>query len=346
MPIPIPALLGPWLVGFLVGSMLTGIDICVLFSYYKNYPKDIWFNKIIVLLSFLLAFGEHITAYISGWYFFITARSSDALLNKVPKESLYVLAAPVFAAMVAHVFFINRAFRLARKNFFILVGLGICACASLASGIAMLVTIIRLIDDGKASLVKIDRVNSDLSKQRLTLSMFNWIAASTDLVISLVIAYFLLAERKGFSMQTDTLLVRIVKLAFTTAGITALFAMGEAICVTTQSGKNNSNVAVNQPITHMYFLSIASTLLLRERLKENLPANRATEKISGSGSGGGFFSSFKPQSKWNANDSYAVTTGVRVDINVATQDEKGRFDDGIDLKTFDAEKQQTYHDRQ
>jgi hypothetical protein len=84
---------------------------------------------------------------------------------------------------------------------------------------------------------------------------------------------------------------------------------------------------VNQPVTHVYFQSIAWTLLLREKLKENLPIsshvtpayNLSKMKISKNS-----HSASKDETSMIGvgYGRSGIISGVQVDINVATEEEK------------------------
>lgn len=299
-----------------------GLLTAIYIQYLLKYPNDTWFHKILATLSFFFALAIHIDQYFIGWYYLIESRTDLSLLSKTPKFQFVGFCGPIFMAAMAHIFFARRAFMLANNNKLVLVLLGIPILFTFSEGLVLVIHAAL----GNRAVTQANKSLATIHKTQLLLSMWSWSSAATDIVIASTLSYLLMSTREGFSKGTDNLLVRLATLAVSTASVTAVFGMLEAILLSTTIGKNNSNLAAHIILNFVYPISIIFTLNMRQGLQGNL----STTPGHSDNSNRGYMNSRKN------NNSNAVSQGITIDISTSTRVEGKEYG----MTTFDQEKQE------
>ncbi|KAH8923429.1 hypothetical protein BT69DRAFT_1333843 [Atractiella rhizophila] len=268
-PFDAAGVLGPWLVGALASSALGGLVMTQSFGYYIRYPKDRLVYKLLVLA---LSVGS-ITAWALNialvWFYCITTRNDNSLLAHPPSYQRPLTLFPVWCIFFSQCYFAHRCWLFLQRSILVGVVLAVLILASLATGLADFIIFQKLfIGIGQT-------LNAHIVDQvQVVLELNLWVVAASDLLISGILAYKLRASKGNFNNATDSLLLRLIQMAMTTAAFTALISISDAVVFAVTSLSSNAHLALYVLHPHTYALTTIFSLNTRKSLKEELDASR------------------------------------------------------------------------
>ncbi|KAH8927647.1 hypothetical protein BT69DRAFT_1330270 [Atractiella rhizophila] len=268
-PINAANLLGPWLIGGLLSAALVGIVILQGGAFYYHYPNERWILRLLVGGVLVLSISTAGVTFGLCWHYLINGRDNDAAVRKAPRIQPWVFLTPVFSALLAQTFFAYRCWGFLNKKRGIGLILLIFISFPFVSGVVNW-ALVQVLFKSLANPTK----TAELTKKiQVTLYLWVWSTAVTDLAISALLAWNVSKTRHGFNATTDNLLLKLIQLSLTTAALTSLMAILDAIFSAVFASKNNIFVIFLLQLTHTYALSVIFTLNIRSTWKRSLPSS-------------------------------------------------------------------------
>ncbi|KAJ7444802.1 hypothetical protein B0H11DRAFT_2341875 [Mycena galericulata] len=204
----IAELSGPIFVGYLLHWGLFGTLNIQLFLYYQAFPNDQLVNKCLVYSVYVLEFIQTMLVTYAAFETFGYRFGDLSALGDVRFEWFSV---PVMSGLVAFIgqsFYAYRLYLLSKSRYLPLFIVAIALMSSIGAFMA-----------GSFSF----KVGSDLpllhSKKNFGIGVWLGGAASTDIIITAAMSYYLWKSKTGFR-ETQALLVRLITLTIETGCVT------------------------------------------------------------------------------------------------------------------------------
>jgi hypothetical protein len=186
---------------------------------------------------------------------------------------------------IVQCFFAHRAWLIVNRSIVFAIAIAFLITATFAGAIAL----------GVVQLLNTSGTTS-FNLLLITIELWTWSAAATDLAISGVIIFGLLAKKTGFDTPSDGLLMRIVNAAMHSASMTTTLAITAAIIYAVQAYMAAAAVSLvfTDPLPAVYTYSLLwcldSTDQVRKEQRTRATGARSTatgESFTAIGSPGG-----------------------------------------------------------
>ncbi|KAH9928308.1 uncharacterized protein B0H18DRAFT_1000756 [Fomitopsis serialis] len=261
---------GPGLAGIFMNIMLYGVMISQSFFYFSTYKSDpIWLRGYVAAL--LLA--DTINSIFNMWWIYNVLINNFGDIAALENADWLFQSEEALAgiiAMMVQFFFAWRILRLTRNY----IVVAIIVVASLVGGLSGI---------GTGIAVSIHPAFSGF--QHLQVLVILWLvgAAACDILITLALSWHLAQQRTG-SLQTDTVISRIIQLTVSNGLVTAGFAVADIIAFL--STPRGIHLAFNYTLVKLYGNSMMASLNSRSLLAmsaKSYSAGRDISRISGTG---------------------------------------------------------------
>jgi len=244
--------LGPFIIAMILDTLLCGVLLMQCGAYTTLGKKDRLYLKVGV--AYVMLMNVAITVFTWAWIYdlFVYNFGSYGLFLSLRYIPQYYILDPM-TVIVVQAFFARRAWRLAKRNYFVLVILGTLILTAFAGGIAIKITC--------------NRLSSMLDGPDVQIPAYIWMftTVAADVMITGIIIVCLLRNKTG-SRETDALIGRLWRMTFESQLPPTLIAIGLAVSYSI----NNSSV-VSVPFicvqAKFYGISLLHTLNARETLK-------------------------------------------------------------------------------
>lgn len=306
--------LGPILLGTVLNVWLYGIMVTQTAMYYVTFKRDHKWIKMLVAWLFLIDTLN--TAFDIGlvWRYTITLFGD---MGEITHSHWLFNVEPVMTTMISSTTQSFFAWRIARLTGHPWMGwaIGCSAFIQLAAGLGSTI--------GASIVVDFDRF------QELKAAVITWLGLSalTDVVITIILSWYLHTHRTGFS-QTDDIITRLVRLTVQTGLITTVWATVDLIFYLALA--NNLHLLFQLPLCKLYTNSLMSTLNSRGGWGGSF-ASGTDEPMSRSGGATGQ-NKQTGASVWRPEQSNHGQTTVQI-VTTATV----HRDDGFELDEYSAD---------
>jgi hypothetical protein len=249
--------LGSLFIGIIVSTMVFGILVSQVYTYYRVFPSDKVSYKMIVAVLLLLqvviqAFVSH--AY---YYFGITLYSNSIqfLLGTVPITLLIQTPLGALSGTIVKICFAVRVWRFSGRNWVITTIIIILALVQL--GFSILYTYNTFLTPHLYDL-------ADLKLQRLaTISLGT--GAFTDVLTAVTLCWCLQKYKTG-QRQSDSLVHSLSIYAVNTGVVTSAFSLA-TLLIYNRMPNNFIFLGVYFVLSHLYAISFVATLNSRRSVK-------------------------------------------------------------------------------
>ncbi|KAJ7059777.1 hypothetical protein C8F01DRAFT_1295877 [Mycena amicta] len=213
---PLDNTMGSMLLGVIVSAVLYGISLLQCLFYFTRYDRDPRYLKALVASTVLLdtvhlAFVVH-TVY---HYLIINYYQQDALQVMIWSVSLEAIPTGITAALVQS-FYAHRVWKMSHHNTFLTGLILVIVLATSACGTAWVVLALEA-----GTYQRLLRISP------LTISI-NALSTAADVIITATLCYMLYHTRPA-SLETETMVNRLILFTINTGGITSLCAVASLI---------------------------------------------------------------------------------------------------------------------
>ncbi|KAJ2913656.1 hypothetical protein MD484_g6756, partial [Candolleomyces efflorescens] len=256
---------GALMLGGIAAILFCGITQAQVFLYFKLYPRDRIFIKILVLFIWMLdtLHSAFITAAL--WDHLISHFGDSARIDHVPWSLALTIAITAVLTFSVHCFLIYRIHQLSGQKLYIAVPLGMMACARVS--FACLTT---------AKLVQLRSL--ELFVTQFTWSFTTGLTISTvlDIFITVLLCYLLRSRQKQYSSM-NRVLDALILYTFESGALTMAATL---VCLITwlTMPENLIFMGLHFVISKFYANSLLTTLNTRANLK---PGYRSQSSVSG-----------------------------------------------------------------
>jgi len=245
---------GAILLGTCFGCGLTGIVFVQCILYYKLYPGDFAWTKVLVFMVWAFDL-MHTTCIISAvWESVITNFDKPDNMDDIPSALGLSVAVTAVVTFMVHCFFANRI-RMLTKKWYIAAPLVFLAFLRLVAACVSTSEIIRL----KRYSLFIQPYPSWVFTLGVTLS------ASVEFIITTVMIIFLGSRKTGFA-NMNHIINSLILYTLETGGFTCLVTIASLICWLLMR-HNLIFLGMHFAIAKLYANSLLATLNTRKRLR-------------------------------------------------------------------------------
>ncbi|KAJ8080699.1 hypothetical protein PM082_017533 [Marasmius tenuissimus] len=252
---------GSAFIGLVVSAVLYGITILQTYLYYRNYPRDPRYLKILVLLVWLWD-TLHLALCTTAVYWYLISN-----FNNVPalKQLTWSMELQTdcngIVGLLVQCFFAKRVWSMS-QNIFLVSIIVFLATIHFALGIVFTVYSFRFSTvDGFAKLIWVTSAGIGS-------------AAAADVLIAASLCYYLSKSRTGFK-RTDSLIHTLIIYSLTTGLMTSLIDVVIIISFATMP-QNYVWLAFFWIVGRCYVNSFLAALNSRESLRERVAAREAS----------------------------------------------------------------------
>ncbi|KAG1763881.1 hypothetical protein CY34DRAFT_468273 [Suillus luteus UH-Slu-Lm8-n1] len=245
---------GAILLGTCIGCGLTGIVFVQTVLYFKFYPSDSVYNKVLVLVVWALDMMHTILIIISVWESVIVNFDKPELMDLIPKALGLSVAITAAVTFLVHCFFANRVRKLTKKWYFA-APLVFLAFLRLLSACVSTTEIMRL----RHYSLFIKPFPSWVFTLGVTLS------ASVEFIITTVMVIFLGRSRTGFATMNH-IINSLILYTLETGSFTCAVTIASLICWMVMR-HNLIFLGMHFAIAKLYANSLLATLNTRKRLR-------------------------------------------------------------------------------
>jgi len=228
------------------------------YVYYESFPNDSLKLKSLVALVWTLDLA-HLVLICNGMYTnLITNWGNDAaLVTTMEAFNIHILFIGA-AAILCQGFFIHRVYVFSKKNWLLAGLLALAVVVDFGLDIWLTVRITR-----DRSVAVYDAIGP------IVIPMLS-IGAGVDLIIAMLMVYYLHQGRTGFA-QTDFVVTKIIQYAVSTSLATSLLALG-SVTAYAINPNNFAYIAMPSSLGRMYTNALLVTLNSRRQLRSRLGA--------------------------------------------------------------------------
>ncbi|KAF8660987.1 hypothetical protein AX16_001509 [Volvariella volvacea WC 439] len=256
--IDIPKTFGALLIGGLVASGFTGVVTSQVYAYFKLFPDDRQFIKVLVFVVWILDCGHSVFVASSLWHHFITAFGDPLDIIHIhwslASEQMTVAFTATLTLLV-HSFFIHRIHKLSLNNWFISAPLGILAFLRLGFACRK-----------PTSLIKLQDLTVFVQKFRWSFTMGLLISSILDILLTGFLCWLLMRSQKETS-SLNHILDKLMLYAFENGSLTTAATVVSLLCWLIMP-TNLIFMGLHFVISKFYANSLLATLNRRKRLQE------------------------------------------------------------------------------
>ncbi|KAJ7216444.1 hypothetical protein GGX14DRAFT_604755 [Mycena pura] len=253
---------GSLLVGTFFAIFFQGILFVQAYVYYENFPNDSWYLKSLVAIVWSLDLADLVVICQSVYHYLVSNWGNPAALavSTEPFDLHLVLVGA--ATILCQGFFLHRVYILSRRNWFLTGILSLGCLGTMAFAIWITV---------QTSRNKNVSVFATLGNERM--AMFS-IGAGVDLIIAMLLVYYLSRERTTFE-STNLVLNKIIHYTVATGLATSLLAIA-AVAANVIKPKSFVYLAIHYSLGRMYTNALLATLNLRRNLRSTIKKSANT----------------------------------------------------------------------
>ncbi|KAH8918709.1 hypothetical protein BT69DRAFT_1322653 [Atractiella rhizophila] len=255
---------GPVLVGCMLGSFLAGTVLVQAATFFNRFPKERWLLTVLVACLSVLSLANWIADIPLLWHYTLDFRDphqSFGLLQP-PLQQRFQYISPTFAAFLSHVYFFDRCWRFLGRRIIPGIIMGVFCLLALAFGLASFATVGT--NNDLANQSKHDRELGTLLTQ-----LWLWFTASADLLIASILVWSLASQRTGVYEKTDRILVKVIRVVLTTSLFTTILTITDSILLVA-SDLFIYHISFFLLLPHAYAISVVYTLNARMKIKFEL----------------------------------------------------------------------------
>ncbi|KAF8300422.1 hypothetical protein DL93DRAFT_577170 [Clavulina sp. PMI_390] len=263
----------PYLAHFLLGTVLnsfwTGVVQVQTYLFFKNFPKDPHFTKILVATMWLLQIF-FLGATVDLVYIeLIRAPKDFILLSEIPWILPYLGTHKMLINTLTQIFFASRLWGYGREPL-IMVFLGILIAANIV------MAIVNTVESWRNTTGKVST---------WSVTPWNVLIVVTDIVISIYLSYLMRKRRSGFR-STDSMLTSLTLYGVANGAISSAIAL--LVFVGNQIGVVTININILLWSSPLLICVVLANLHLRNALRARLPVDESipTPSFSLKGLGG------------------------------------------------------------
>ncbi|KIJ52048.1 hypothetical protein M422DRAFT_776333 [Sphaerobolus stellatus SS14] len=321
--------LGPMLLGEILLSMLQGIMLLQYQNYWVHYAAEKIWTKWLVHLAFVLCGLKFAYTSFTTYDRFIS-HFGDWGYRRTNQYEIGTTLSTSLAAAPCQIIYIYRCWILSHNRFFL-----IPACIALLTSVAGScvgtwgsVEITENLIQGFYVVVPAANVN---------------LAAglACDLSITIFTCYYLLANKSGFSRQTDTLVFRLIRLSIETAMGPTIVALVNLI-LSNRDFNNQWYLLPNLNLAHVYGVSLLYTVNARRHVRDGISQMIPSGSIGQStdeANETNWMSLHRLPNPLTPGPDTLSSTPVRV-IDIQT---KSHHDDELNADSFEHDKVDEFH---
>ncbi|KAJ3747365.1 hypothetical protein DFH05DRAFT_802911 [Lentinula detonsa] len=214
---------GSAFVGLIVSATLYGATILQVYLYYRNYPKDARFLKVLVFTLCIFDTMQLVLCVTALYWYLITNYNNPSVLDQLTWSMELQTDCNGVIALLVECFFARRVW-LMSSNMYLVTIIVILAAIHFVLGIVFTVDSFRLV------------TNTEFGNLIWVTSAGIGSAAAADVIIAGALCFYLSKSRTGFK-KTDSLISTLIVYSLTTGLITSL--IGVVIVVTFATMPNN-----------------------------------------------------------------------------------------------------------
>ncbi|KAJ2930327.1 hypothetical protein H1R20_g6781, partial [Candolleomyces eurysporus] len=255
---------GALMLGGIAAILFCGITQAQVFLYFKLYPKDRVFIKLLVVFIWMLDTLHSAFITTALWDHLISNFGNAQRIDHVPWSLALTIAITAVLTFSVHCFLIYRIYQLSRRNIFIAVPLGMMACARVS--FACLTT---------AKLVQLRSLEVFVSQFTWSFTTGLTISTVLDIFITVLLCYLLRSRQKQYSSM-NRVLDALILYTFESGALTMAATL---VCLITwlTMPENLIFMGLHFVISKFYANSLLTTLNTRAKLK---PGYRSQSSVS------------------------------------------------------------------
>ncbi|KAH8825471.1 hypothetical protein DL96DRAFT_1608848 [Flagelloscypha sp. PMI_526] len=295
----IDSLVGCLMISSWINTALFGIQLTHGYKYYKYY-NDAMYMKIIVAIVFVVdtfsLCGQYVRIYRSAitHYGDQTYLKHEIIIGRVS----YLFGIQLVGAIV-QTFLISRIWRLSRNTW---ISLLLLAGVLLSYGGGFTVAMMNILFQTITVEVR--------ARQKLPTSIWLVTAAVDDVLIAVILVYYLWQAKKQTSFkQTQNILSRLIASSLETGSLTAVIAIIVEILFQKLTGTNLQAGAV-WLLGRAYSLTLTYNLLLRRDLRNKTTSHQTVPTLSSYATSNTMAFGRGPQTKVGTESSYPLEIQV------------------------------------
>lgn len=245
---------GPLLLGGLFASILTGITTIQTVIYYRLYPQDKKFLKGLVFTIWALDSIHTGFTWRGMWYYLIENFGDETKIKLIHMSIPATGLLTAIITIIVQCFYVDRIFRLSKRNYWITVPIFILSIARLVAAIAIVTEMF-------------------IVKTFPAFEKFNWLltfalslSSGVDILIT-VTMFYLLRESRTHALTLHNAIDQIVLCTLEVGTLTSLGAILAMICWTAIPNKLIFLGSL-YPVGKLYANSVLAIMNARYQLRQ------------------------------------------------------------------------------
>lgn len=250
---PLDPTYGAMLIGLLFATFFQGVLTVQAYIYYESFPNDSRRNKLLVAGVWLLDVLHLVLIADSAYHYLVTEWGNAPALQFSTQELDLHLVIVGLATIVCQCFFLQRIWVFSNKNI-VVTGFLLAGClTTLGLDVSMSIQI-----------SSVPLVSSFGNFTPEVIAVFS-IGAGVDLLMALILAYYLRRGKSGFE-KTNSVLSRVIQYTVATGLATSLLAIA---CLIAYLARPNTFIfiAMHFSLGRMYTNALIATLNSRRSLR-------------------------------------------------------------------------------
>jgi len=258
----------PFLVGVMISCALFGVTCAQTTYYYRTYPTDHIYRKVLVAALFILETAHLMLVGEAGHFFYVVTKMPENLLGMflVRKTFASSFALTVIITSLVQAFYGWRVWSISNLRRWRKPVVGIIAATSFTQFCLGIAADALLFIHPALPAVHQPAVQGLYSAQLAT-------AMACDLVISLALVYFLNQSRSGFN-STENIIDRLIIYSVNVGLVTSAISVCTFVTFHTLPSSTMFTL-FTETISKIYVNSLLVTLNARNSLKKQHANNRA-----------------------------------------------------------------------
>jgi len=201
---------GSAFIGLVAGAILYGVTLLQTFLYYRTYPQDSRFIKILVFVVWILDTAHLVLCTVAMYWYLVMNFNNPEALNKTSWSMNLQTDCNGLIGLIVECFFARRVWIMS-GNLWLTGLIVLLSCVHFGLGIVFTVEGFFLVQTSKfGQLIWV--TSAGLGS-----------AAAADIIIACALCYYLTKNRTGFS-RTDSLITTLIAYSLTTGLITSVLA--------------------------------------------------------------------------------------------------------------------------
>lgn len=195
--------------GMTIATALYGITCGQTIAYYRAYPDDLEYLKVLVALLWVNDTLQQIFVFHAGWYYLVTKCGRNLIACTSSNWSIVAQIVPSeLSTAIVEFFFILRIYKLGQSKFALI--LGILPCVAFAFCMAYVAKCFRLPEFRFAT------------QDQWVVYVFALAHAANDIVIAITMCYFLWKHKNRGFLPTRSLVSSLMHWTITTGLLTSI----------------------------------------------------------------------------------------------------------------------------